>query len=772
MTASKTRDGSPPKKQSISTCLTIMVGSGVIGLLAVAFQISFAKAVEVDVKVDAYTKTVESDWTTVYYLNNNPLLIGNDGGPDKGGFHVYDLTSKSPLREVTAQTPGRSKLVTTVYNVEDKDVLVTIAQPDSVLRAYEMPKFKQIKDADFKVLGDWSALCSWKSPAGNDYVYLFGKGQAVQLLLRATKKSIEFVEIQTFPTDFETSGCASSRSESRMYISTDDDKNVYSFSLKESIGAPKITKVGKAEDDVTGLAVYVPKKGSDYLFVAQTDKIAVYDQSFKLKGTLSLTGFEDIEVQGLDIYQGSTDKYPAGTLTYAIESEEVNGFGISSLKTTLEKLKIESNTQYDPRKLKSESEKEPICKTCGGNGYCVKDKKQKCECFSGFTGKTCSSFTCVDNCSGHGKCVGANKCKCEKGWGGLHCSFLLIEPTYETESRPGDGDDPAIWISPEGPEKSRIVTTMKSGKEAGLGVFDLKGNLVQTFAAGEPNNVDMIYGFKAGDRKVDLAFAACRADDTLCLFEMLPNGTLIDIPGGSHPVVEDYKVYGSCTYHSPKTGKQYLFVNEKSARYLQYELTSTSDGELQTKLVREFQGGSGGQVEGCVTDEENGWIFLGEEPSALWRYGAEPESKDEGVVIGKVGDGKLYGDVEGVTLVYGSKADEGYILVSCQGVSAYNVYRRAEPHEYVTTFTLVESSDGKIDPVSNTDGITAVGTALSKDFPHGLVVVHDDANQLPNGKTSAEASFKMVSLEKILGSKVLGKEVLLDQVDKNWDPRK
>lgn len=300
-----------------------------------------------------------------------------------------------------------------------------------------------------------------------------------------------------------------------MYISTDDDKTVYAFSLKETTQAPKITDAIKAEDDVTGLAVYVPKKGSDYLFVAQTDKIAVYDKSFKLKGTLSLTGFEDIEVQGLNIYQGSTDKYPAGALTYALESEEVNGFGASSLETVLKKLQMEENTKYDPRKLKSESEKEPICKTCGGNGYCVKDKKQPCECFTGFAGKTCSSFTCTDKCSGHGKCVGANECKCDKGWGGLHCSFLLVEPTFETESRLGDGDDPAIWISPEGPEKSRIVTTMKSGKEAGLGVFDLKGNLVQTFSAGEPNNVDMIYDFKAGDRKVDLAFAACRADDTL-----------------------------------------------------------------------------------------------------------------------------------------------------------------------------------------------------------------------------------------------------------------
>ena len=84
----------------------------------------------------------------------------------------------------------------------------------------------------------------------------------------------------------------------------------------------------------------------------------------------------------------------------------------------------------------------------------------------------------------------------------------------------------------------------------------------------------------------------------------------------------------------------------------------------------------------------------------------------------------------------------------------------------------MDSSDGKIDHVSNTDGITAVGTALGKDFPHGLVVVHDDANELPNGKTSAEVSFKMVSLEKILGSKILGKKGLLDQVDKEWDPRK
>lgn len=244
---------------------------------------------------------------------------------------------------------------------------------------------------------------------------------------------------------------------------------------------------------------------------------------------------------------------------------------------------------------------------------------------------------------------------------------------------------------------------------------------------------------------------------------------MTDIPGGSQPTVDDYTVYGSCTYRSP-TGKQYLFVNEKSARYLQYELTATN-GTLQTTLVRDFQGGSGGQVEGCVTDEANGWLILGEEPSALWRYGAEPDSSDEGLAIATVGDGQLYGDVEGVTLVHGAKPDEGFILVSCQGVSAYNVYRRAPPHAYVTTFTITESADGMVDAVTNTDGIAAVGVALGKDFPYGLVVTHDDANQLPDGSTSAKASYKLTSLERILGAGLLKGLGLLDELELDWDPR-
>jgi 3-phytase len=193
-------------------------------------------------------------------------------------------------------------------------------------------------------------------------------------------------------------------------------------------------------------------------------------------------------------------------------------------------------------------------------------------------------------------------------------------------------------------------------------------------------------------------------------------------------------------------------VNNKKAEYLQYELTSTTNGTLQIKLVRDFIGGSGGQVEGCVADDAAGYIFLGEEPSGIWRYDAEPTGSSTGIQVTKVGDASgLQADVEGITLVPAKSGPGGYIMVSSQGISAYKVYERAPPHKFVLTFTVVENEKKGIDAVSNTDGIAAVGNALNKDFPYGLFVTHDDANQLAEGGTASEASFKLASLVDILG---------------------
>ncbi|KAI0378133.1 3-phytase [Hypomontagnella monticulosa] len=737
------------------------------GLFAASLVVSVTAvtALEVDLPVSARSGDVESDWTTVFYDVAHPLLIGNDGGASTGGFHVFDLNGNGTLPEKQHKTPGRTKLVTTAYGIGGKDLIVTIAQPDSYFRLYDANTAEQVGEPLTRTLGDWSALCAWKSQtSGEQYIYLFGKSQAIHFLLRQREGSYELVEIQTFETPVEASSCAVSLSARSVYFAGDDSATVYAFATSEKTDAPQISTLGEAGDDITGLAVYIGRK-SDYLFVAEEDAIEIFDTSFKLQGSMKLTGDDDIEIQGLNIYQASTEIYPAGAVTYAIESDSGAGFGASSLEAAFKDLGLELNTAYNPRKKLCKASS-PVCSDCSFSGFCGSEAKDSsCSCFAGFEGSSCAAFTCRNNCSAHGKCIGANICQCDDGWGGLYCAFKVVQPVAETDANGGDGDDPAIWVSPIDKSESRIITTTKSEEGAGFGVFDLSGKRLQTIAAGEPNNVDVIYNFQAGNRTVDLVYAACRADNTLCLFEISTNGTLQPIAGGIQPTKDDYDVYGSCVYRSRTSGKQYLFVNAKTAEYLQYELT-WADGALHTSLVRNFTGGSGGQVEGCVTDEANGWIIIGEEPHALWRYGAEPDDdSSQGFLIGEVGDGKMYADVEGVTLVEGSSPDKGFIIVSQQGVSAYNVYRRAAPHEYVETFTIYENTERGIDAVTNTDGITAVGTALGDKFPLGLIVVHDDANQLPDGSTSEEASFKLVSLGDVLNDELIG------EVDENWDPR-
>ena len=113
---------------------------------------------------------------------------------------------------------------------------------------------------------------------------------------------------------------------------------------------------------------------------------------------------------------------------------------------------------------------------------------------------------------------------------------------------------------------------------------------------------------------------------------------------------------------------------------------------------------------------------------------------------------------------------KGYLIVSCQGFSEYNIYRRAPPHEYVLSFTIPSKKDNSVDRVTNTDGVTAVGTSLGPNFPFGAVVVHDDVNEGPDGAAEGEATFKIVSLGDVLGAKVLGKDLLKD-VDTAWNPR-
>lgn len=488
------------------------------GALLALSHVSAAPTAELPITARA-SEEVASDWSAVYYSStgtSTPLVIGNDKGAASGGLRAWDLVagadSNGTLAEVAHQTPGRTKVLTTVYGVGGRDLVVTVADPDSLVRLYDAGTLDPVGEPVRKVLGAWSALCAWRGPdSGAQYLYLFGKGQAVQFLLRVSDGAFELVEIQTFVTPVEASSCAVSPSASGVYFSGDDDSTVYTFRAMESNAVPGISVLGKASGDVSGLAVYVGTE-SDYLFVAQADIVEVYDTQLALLGTLTLTGDEDIEIQGPSVYQASTAAYPAGALAYALESDAGEGFGASSLDTAFEALNLTLNTAYDPRR-KGCNPKSPIGAACSQNGFY--QANGSCLCFAGYSGSACESFTCSEDCSGHGTCLSANTCECATGWGGLYCGFKVVTATEETDAFGGDGDDPAVWIHPTDKSQSKIITTIKSEVGAGLAVFHLNGTTAQTFSAGEPDNVDIIYNFEAGNRTVDLAYAACRDDNTL-----------------------------------------------------------------------------------------------------------------------------------------------------------------------------------------------------------------------------------------------------------------
>ncbi|KAH8732072.1 hypothetical protein GQ44DRAFT_755410 [Phaeosphaeriaceae sp. PMI808] len=687
---------------------------------------------------------------TAFVYGKSPLLVVNDGSAVDGGFRIFDSSGTTAWKEISHLKTGRSKIAVPVHDVNGRNIIINIPAPDSLIRVFDAESGKKVAGNDKKQLGDWSTACVWRSQDSREsYMFLFGKKMVVQYLIREKKKDIEIQEIQTFAIALEAESCTVF-TDGQVFFSG-KDKTLYSFQAAESTAAPEVRKKTLSVQPA-GLATY-HSDSSDYLFVAHDEVVDVYDAKGQQTGTLDLTGISGLSIEGgLSVIQSSFGGYPSGAIAFAFEGGDETGVAFGSLDQALGPLGIKRNTGYNPKNTVCSRCETAISKTCSYNGFAA--QSGDCSCFAGFKGKDCSDVACKNDCSGHGKCNGANVCKCKDGWTGPDCSFVTVKAKYETEANGGDGDDPAIWIHPTRPEQSRIITTTKSSDGEGFGVFDLQGKLLQHLAANKPNNVDIIYNLTVGNRKTDLAYAACRGDDTMCLVEVDNTGRLKPISGGIQALPAKYVPYGSCNYHSRKTGRDYLFVNNKKAKYLQYELGSTSNGTLQTKLVREFQGGSGGQVEGCVADDEAGYLFIGEEPSGIWRYQAEPNGSATGVQFAKVGDANgLQADVEGITLVPAKSGPGGYIIVSSQGISAYKVYERAPPHNYVTTFTIVDNEDKGIDHVSNTDGITAVGNSLNKDFPRGLFVTHDDANELVGGGTAKEASFKLASLVDILGEK-------------------
>ncbi|MEO1511144.1 MAG: phytase [Planctomycetota bacterium] len=401
-------------------------------------------------------------------------------------------------------------------------------------------------------------------------------------------------------------------------------------------------------------------------------------------------------------------------------------------------------------------------------------------------------------------------------------------PTDETEAvvpEGPDADDPAIWLNPDDPADSVVITALKNG---GLRVYDLAGEEIQSISPNgiRYNNVDVLYGVGDPADPRDLAVVSDRANDTLAIFEIGPDGMLTDVtaPGAPETIfgVDDGEAtaYGLTTYSSPIDGRDYAFVTQADgARISQLELLD--DGDTVTyRIVRELtlpvpegEDPADFQSEGIVIDRETGIGYVAvEEELGLLSFDAELGGSDDFETVAPIDSAFFSPDLEGVAIYYGENGD-GLIVASSQGDSTFAAFDRASG-DFVGSFAITgqeqpeddmsddemltdevpveEMPDGEmtteempveevalvedepaepVDPVVETDGLEIFSGPLPG-FDQGLLVTQDGSNEpaqiLPDPEDGEiqnfNTNFKYTDLGDVL-------EILDTPSNEDFDPR-
>jgi 3-phytase len=313
----------------------------------------------------------------------------------------------------------------------------------------------------------------------------------------------------------------------------------------------------------------------------------------------------------------------------------------------------------------------------------------------------------------------------------------VVMPRAQTDpvARTGDAaDDPAIWRNPADPAGARILST---NKKQGLLVYNLDGKELQLLEVGRLNNVDVRQNVTVGGRQRDLAVATQRDDNSVMLFAIDSTGTVT--PAGAFATGLE-NIYGMCLYR-PADGGLEAFINDKDGSFVQYRIEAGADGKgMAGKLLRKFKLAS--QPEGCVVDDRNERLFLGEEKRGVWTVSARGDAPAKLSMIMPVGP-QLVADVEGMAIYHGDKAD--YLVVSSQGDNSYLVLDAQAPYRVRGSFRVGYNLAAGIDGTSETDGLDVSSANFGGHYAKGMLVIQDGYKRLPDGAQN----FKYVAWEDV-----------------------
>ena len=329
--------------------------------------------------------------------------------------------------------------------------------------------------------------------------------------------------------------------------------------------------------------------------------------------------------------------------------------------------------------------------------------------------------------------------------------YVEVEAIYETPPvvTKGDAaDDPAIWVNKSNPSNSIVFGT---DKKSGIYSYNLQGQELSYTNLGNINNIDTRTINVGDDENVSdftFLFASNRTLGSVDLWVFEDNEIRQKLKNNSWKVPSkpsfrgksDIIVYGICAGIDAKYGLVAFLTEDTGPRVEVWNLTE--DG---LNLITTFN--NGGESEGCVYDDQNRTLFISEEEvrGVLKAYRLDDSFDFSEPYIVDSRDGQIGGDPEGVSL-YKTPNNSGYLILSSQGDSKFNLYDRNYPYDYITSFRI--GSSKSIDNVTDTDGIETINFKLSDEYPEGIMIAQDGYNK--DGLWSKKQNFKFVSFQDIL----------------------
>ena len=329
--------------------------------------------------------------------------------------------------------------------------------------------------------------------------------------------------------------------------------------------------------------------------------------------------------------------------------------------------------------------------------------------------------------------------------------YVEVEAIYETPPVVTEGDaadDPAIWVNKNNPSNSIIFGT---DKKSGIYSYNLQGQELSYTNLGRINNIDTRTLNLGDDENVSdftFLFGSNRTLGSVDLWVFEDNKIRQKLKNNSWEVPSkpsfrgksNIIVYGICAGIDPKYGLVAFLTEDTGPRVEVWNLT---DNGLD--LITTFN--NGGESEGCVYDDFNRTLFISEEEvrGVLKAYRLDDSFDFSEPYIVDSREGQIGGDPEGVSL-YKTSNNSGYLILSSQGDSKFNLYDRNYPFDYITSFRI--GSSKSIDNVTDTDGIETINFNLSDEYPEGIMIAQDGFNK--DGYETKRQNFKIVSFKDVL----------------------